>query len=241
RRRARARAGVAAVLVLALAAMTGIGVLTAPARTATETAIAAGESAIAAASDDSATDATTDATGDAEAGTAATGQITGDQITGDQITAIGDSVMLAVAPSLQQAFPGIDIHAAVSRQASAGVKVIRRLAERDELRGVLLIGLGTNGLVSTAALDAMIAAAPAGVRVVLVTVQAPRSWTADVNATLRDYAAAHAGVVVADWHRAIHGKLSCLGPDRIHPTSTRGGTVYARTVQQALDALADDG
>ena len=36
--------------------------------------------------------------------------------TGDQIYAVGDSVMLAAAPELEEAFPGIAIDAVVSRQ-----------------------------------------------------------------------------------------------------------------------------
>src|SRR5690606_23135483 len=44
--------------------------------------------------------------------------------TGDAITAIGDSVLLAAAPALQAAYPGIHIDAAVSRQMSSAPAVL---------------------------------------------------------------------------------------------------------------------
>src|SRR5690606_23884161 len=68
--------------------------------------------------------------------------------TGDRITAIGDSVMLAAAPELQAAFPGIAIDAAVSRSMYAAPGILQSLESSGQLRDVVLLGLGTNGPVS---------------------------------------------------------------------------------------------
>ncbi|MDM4761464.1 acyltransferase family protein [Galbitalea sp. SE-J8] len=243
----RGAAITASVVVFALATMACLGLLTAPARTSTEAAIAAGQAAIATHGSDS-RDGGAPAPGALAPGQAATDEATAaplqaasGPITGDQITAIGDSVMLAVAPTLEAGLPGISIHASVARQAAKGPTIAEKLRARGELRSVLLIGLGTNGVVRAADLDAMIAAAGPGARAVLVNTQAPRSWVKGVNATLRKYAAARPGVVVADWHGAIHGKLSYLGPDRIHPGGPRGGTVYLRAVRAALTELEAGG
>ena len=50
------------------------------------------------------------------------------EIPGRQVTAIGDSVMLASAPQLRAALPGIYIDAQVSRQMTAGLAEIDSLA-----------------------------------------------------------------------------------------------------------------
>ena len=52
---------------------------------------------------------------------------TGAPFGGDQITAIGDSVMLASAAELQNAFPGIYIDAVVSRQLCPGAQIVEAM------------------------------------------------------------------------------------------------------------------
>ena len=71
------------------------------------------------------------------------------KIPGSKVTAIGDSVMLAAAPQLQAALNGIYINAAISRQMSAGLGVVQGLAGTGLLRSVVVLGLGTNGTVTT--------------------------------------------------------------------------------------------
>src|SRR5258708_34511714 len=68
--------------------------------------------------------------------------------TGSMVTAVGDLVMLAAAPELQAALPGIYIDAVVSRQMSAGLAEVRMLAAAGGLRRVVLVGLGSNSTVT---------------------------------------------------------------------------------------------
>lgn len=159
--------------------------------------------------------------------------------TGADISAFGDSVMLASAPALQERFPGIRIDAVVSRQMSAAPDLLRAAASAGELRPVVLVGLGTNGSISDDTLSAITDAIGPRRKLVLVTVQAPRSWTDGVNTTIAGFAATHAGqVVVAPWREDIAGRLDLLADDQIHP-GHRGGLVYADALQDALLTLAD--
>ncbi len=159
--------------------------------------------------------------------------------TGDQITAIGDSVMLASAPSLQDAFPGIRIDAVVSRQMRAAPAILQAARNAGTLRKVVLVGLGTNGSISQSTLDEMQQVVGPGHQFVFVTVQAPRVWTDGVNADLEAYAGAHQKTVaLAEWKSAITPHLDLLAEDHIHPGS-RGGTIYAATVDDALHRLAE--
>jgi peptidoglycan/LPS O-acetylase OafA/YrhL len=251
----------ASVTVFSLVAATGFAVLTGPSESAAQARVEAGVHAIAAGPDGSS--GTTGLSGTADADgigviedTAAAGDpaVAGTEAappdetpaasptpswppSGDQITAIGDSVMLASAPWLQKAFPGIDIHASVARQASAGPRIVEKLRDRGELRPVLIVGLGTNGRVDRDDLEAIRSAAGPATRLVLVDVQAPRKWTKGVNAALARFAAAHDDVEVADWRSKIRKHLELL-PDKIHPGGAKGGRIYVAAISEALERLA---
>lgn len=157
---------------------------------------------------------------------------------GDQITAIGDSVMLASAPELQRAFPGIAIDAVVSRQMREAPALVAGLRDAGALRPTVLIGLGTNGPIDDEALAALHEAAGRDHHIVVVNVQAPRGWTDGVNAELAGFAQRYRDVELANWQGAIADKLSLLAGDQIHPGDA-GGAVYASTVAAALQRLAE--
>jgi peptidoglycan/LPS O-acetylase OafA/YrhL len=157
---------------------------------------------------------------------------------GDQIDAIGDSVMLASAPELQAAFPGIAIDAVVSRQASAAPAIVQALVDAGTLRQTLLIGLGTNGPVPTAVLERIHQIVGPRHQIVVVNVQAPRGWVPLVNTELSSFSQEYRNVELANWRDAIAGQLQLLARDQIHPGS-RGGLVYVQAVRDALQRLAE--
>ncbi len=157
---------------------------------------------------------------------------------GDQITAIGDSVMLASAPELQAAFPGIQIDAVVSRQLAQAPAVLTTLMDAGTLRPVVLVGLGTNGPIGRATLDELRTLVGPAHQIVVVNVYAPRGWTDGVNAALTSFARQHRDVELANWRDAIAGQLPLLARDQIHPGS-EGGKIYAAVVRDALQRLAE--
>lgn len=154
---------------------------------------------------------------------------------GDSITAVGDSVMLASSPELQEALPGIEIDAEVSRSMTAGIGVLDGIQGDHGLRPVLVVGLGTNGPVERAELDELMLRA-ADRPVVLVNAFADREWIPGVNDVLTRFAAERRGVVVADWERAAAAHPELLAGDGIHPEPA-GGEEYARAVSAALVEL----
>jgi len=154
---------------------------------------------------------------------------------GKRIFAVGDSVMLASLPELQTTFKGIWVDATVSRGLRAGLGVVGELAEQDQLRPVLVVGLGTNGPIERSDLSEL--KHIAGLRpIVLVNAHADRWWIGDVNETLASFANARRGVVLADWDAAIGRHPELLAGDGIHPGAS-GGEIYAKTVLEALKEL----
>jgi peptidoglycan/LPS O-acetylase OafA/YrhL len=158
--------------------------------------------------------------------------------TGDQLIAVGDSVMLAAAPHLQERFPGIAIDAAVSRQMRQAPEILLALADTGQLRDVVIVGLGTNGPIDSATLLEVRAIIGPNRSLVIVSAQAPRGWIPEVNAQLVQFADDYRDVVIADWRSAIAPQLELLARDQVHPGSA-GGRVYTGALEVALQYLAD--
>lgn len=221
-RPARRAATLAAAVVVALAlGGTTAAVAAAPRETSSQSAVEAGRDALRQAHRQSTP---------APAPSAQT-------VDGSRVSAVGDSVMLASAPGLLAALPGIEIDAEVSRSVWAGARIIEDLAASGALREYVVVGLGTNGPVSTAALQSIVDAAGPERYVILVNASAPRDWIPEVNRVLTEFAAAHPRVAVADWAGAIEERTDLLAGDQIHPQAA-GGDLYAQTVARAVDGAA---
>jgi peptidoglycan/LPS O-acetylase OafA/YrhL len=151
---------------------------------------------------------------------------------GTNVTAIGDSVMLASAPELAAALPGIYINAKVSRHMFTGISIVDRLARARRLRRVVIVGLGTNGPVTADQINRLRAAI--GDRwLVLINTFVPRSWEHEVNSTLARAAGRYPNVLVVNWHNAIEHHQSLLWSDDIHPQPV-GGRLYATVVREVV-------
>lgn len=157
---------------------------------------------------------------------------------GERMTAVGDSVMLASAPELQEAFPGIAIDAAVSRGMQAAPDIIDVLKQTDQLRPIVVLGLGTNGPIDSSDLERIRTAIGPDRQLILVNAFAERDWTPGVNQTLADFSARSPRFQLADWSNAIAPHTDVLAEDNIHPGPT-GGRIYAECVGAALQRLAD--
>lgn len=154
-------------------------------------------------------------------------------ISGSDVNAVGDSVMLAAAPSLFDTMPGIRLDAAESRSSWAGPGIVGAWANAGQLGRYLVIALGTNGPISWDAYERMAATAGPDRTLVLVNAYAPRDWIPGVNSDIAAFAASHPGTVIADWAGAIDPHVDTLAGDRIHP-GTSGGRIYADTVLAAI-------
>jgi hypothetical protein len=157
-------------------------------------------------------------------------------VVGAEITAVGDSVMLASARGLLDAFPGIYVDAKVSRSMWAAPALLRKLERAGKLRPYVVIALGTNGPVDTQPLTQIMDIAGPDRHVVFVNAYAPRSWIPGVNRDLAKFAASHPNAAVADWSRAIAPHQDLLAGDHIHPGAA-GGRVFAEAVGKAIDRV----
>ena len=152
---------------------------------------------------------------------------------GHDVLAIGDSVMLASAPELAQALPGIYINAQVSRAMIAGVGIIQQMARSGRLRRVVIVGLGTNGPIALSQIEQLRAAIGDHRWLLLVNTFVPRPWEQEVNDTIVAAARRYPNVLMINWHNAIEHHTNLLWGDGIHPQPI-GGVLYAKVVRAVV-------
>jgi peptidoglycan/LPS O-acetylase OafA/YrhL len=219
----RALGAAFAMLLMTGLAGTSVAALVAdPGRGEAQTYIEAGQDAI----DDATTTppATEDAAQDAVT-------------TGDEITAIGDSVMLAAAPALQEAYPGIAIDAAVSRSMYSAPAVVQAQKSAGTLRPVVVIALGTNGPIDRRTLEEVREILGPTRELILVNAQAPRGWIPGVNAELSAFARVYRNVELANWYGAVQPYLQEMARDQVH-FGPIGAGIFAGAVREAVERLA---
>lgn len=160
------------------------------------------------------------------------------KVIGRDVTAIGDSVMSASAMSLASVLPGIYIDAKPDREMPAGLAILRGLAASGLLRPVVVVGLGTNYIVTTGQLEQLMRILGPDRKLVLINTYVPDGWSKMVNATEAAFVRGHPSVVLADWFDTIKNRMYLLWPDHVHPIMP-GTVVYARMVYRAIQATRD--
>jgi lysophospholipase L1-like esterase len=162
------------------------------------------------------------------------------RVSGTQVSAIGDSVMLASAPQLQHALPGIAIDAQVSRQVSVGISVAGQLAATGALRPVLVFALGTNGTFTRGQVRHLLAVIGPQRKLVLVNTYEARPWEAGDNQVIAAAARRYPNVVLANWFTVIENRTGLLWSDEVHPQPA-GARLYARMIARAVRAAMTPG
>lgn len=143
-----------------------------------------------------------------------------------RVFGIGDSVMLGGSGALEQSIDGVEIDAAVSRQAATGINILRARAAAGVTEDVLIFHLGNNGPLTRGQIDDVMAAAPGVAHVIFVTLAVPRAWETSNNAILADGVARYSNAQLADWHAIGAGRLDLLWSDGVH-LRPQGAYAYA--------------
>ena len=133
-----------------------------------------------------------------------------------QVTAVGDSVMLDYQDPLRASIPGVEVDAAVSRQWADGEAILQSMKSQGQLGALVIVGLGTNGPITAADFDSMMAILNGASRVVFVNTHVDRPWQDPNNAVLAGGAARYPHVVVADWATLATKNPQWFGGDGVH-------------------------
>ncbi len=148
-----------------------------------------------------------------------------------QVTAVGDSVMLDYQTPLEQDIPGVNVQAVVSEQWSAGEAELQQLKSEGQLGAVVIVGLSTNGPITSTDFANMMAILSGASRVVFVTVHVDRPWQDANNAVLAAGVQHYPNTVLADWYDLVEQNPGWLYSDGTHlPIDGPGAQALANLV-----------
>jgi peptidoglycan/LPS O-acetylase OafA/YrhL len=151
-----------------------------------------------------------------------------------QVTAIGDSVMLGAKGALEAKIPGIRVDATVSRQFGNGIDLIRQLKESGQLSPVVVIHLGTNGVITDGHMAALQPLLADRQRVIFLNLKVPRSWEAGDNAVIQSWVPRFGNAVLINWNGEGSTHPEFFYSDHIH-LNTSGRTRYADLVAAQIN------
>ncbi len=152
------------------------------------------------------------------------------------VTAIGDSVMIDIRPSLGQIIPHLQVWDSVGQQFVALPALLRNLIRHGALGATVIIELGTNGYITETEIHQTMQLLGGARRVVFANVHAPRGWQNPNNALLAAATRRYPNVVVANWNRLASAHPSWFYSDGIHmPSGGAGAKAYAQLLKTAIN------
>lgn len=117
-----------------------------------------------------------------------------------QVTAIGDSVMQGAAAALVQKIPGIHVDAVKNRQFGSAIDLIRALKDSGQLSPVVVIHLGTNGVITDGHMEALQPLLADRQRVIFLNLKVPRSWEPGDNDVIQRWVPKFGNAVLINWN-----------------------------------------
>ena len=146
---------------------------------------------------------------------------------------IGDSVSLRAVDSFDGVFPHSHIDAEKGRQFDAGRATFEGYIQQNLAGKIVVFALGTNGLVTDAQVDAIMADAGEQRTVVFVNTRSPQPWVGSTNQAIANAATRYKNVRVIDWYGYSANRNDLFDGDGTH-LSTTGVTEYLNLIHDAV-------
>jgi peptidoglycan/LPS O-acetylase OafA/YrhL len=149
------------------------------------------------------------------------------------VTAIGDSVMLGAVDALAQVMPGVRVDGEVGMQASRALALLHGLHASDGIADLVVIHIGSNGIVRESEFVEMMQLLEGAERVVIVNVKVPRAWEHQNNNLFAKMVRQYSNAVLVDWHSESAGGSDYFWTDGIH-LRPEGAAFYASLIAGEL-------
>lgn len=146
---------------------------------------------------------------------------------------IGDSVSLRAVDAFDGVFPHSHIDAEKGRQFDAGRATFEGYVQQNLAGKIVVFALGTNGLVTDAQVDAIMADAGDQRIVVFVNTRSPQPWVGSTNQAIANAATRYKNVRVIDWYGHSANRNDLFDGDGTH-LSTTGVTEYLKLIHDAV-------
>ena len=148
-------------------------------------------------------------------------------------SAVGDSVMLGAAAELVRVFGDIAVDAAVSRQVSAAIEVLRQERDSGLLGDTVILHIGNNGGFSGQQFDEVMQVLGPERRVLFINLKEDRAWEEPNNAVIAAGVARHPNARLADWRSLSLEHPEFFWDDGIH-LRPEGARAYVELIVAAL-------
>jgi peptidoglycan/LPS O-acetylase OafA/YrhL len=152
-------------------------------------------------------------------------------VSGAAVSMIGDSVMVGAAPELARAVPGAEVDAAIGRQVSAAIDLLRSRA--GSLGDAVVMHVGNNGTFTSSQFDAIMTVLADRRIVIFVNMKVPRGWEGSNNGVIADGVARYGNTALVDWNGASSGRSELFYDDGIH-LRPDGVRLYTSLITQEL-------
>ena len=153
-------------------------------------------------------------------------------IEAEDYTFIGDSVMKMGEPYIKEIFKNASIDAKVSRQFTDLPKVLESLKDSKKLKNIVVIHLGTNGVINKEAFESSMKLLE-GKTVYLMNTVVPKPWEKSVNKDLEEWSADYNNITIIDWHKYAKGEKQLFYKDATHP-KPEGAKKYAEFILKSI-------
>jgi hypothetical protein len=137
---------------------------------------------------------------------------------GADMYALGDSVLLGAKEHITKYIPGIQVDAAVGRQASHGLKIAKQWHGILGKSSTVLVHLGTNGYINESQFRELLHELAECKSVILINVHADRRWTAPNNDIIARMTHEFPNTHLVDWNLVSSGRPEYFVKDGIHLT-----------------------
>lgn len=148
------------------------------------------------------------------------------------ITMVGDSVLLGSKDTLFKIFPLATIDAEVSRQFAAGAAAIDAIAGEGKLSKVIVVALGTNGVISAEQVNNF-CEKYADHHIYLVNTVVNNQSEGIANKAIADAIARQPNTVLIDWYSLAKSKSGWFSSDFVHP-SVDGRYIYSQLIAKKV-------
>jgi peptidoglycan/LPS O-acetylase OafA/YrhL len=153
------------------------------------------------------------------------------------VVGLGESVLIATAPSIARVVGPIQLDAAIGRQVADDVDALRRRAAKGKLGNTLILNIGNNGPIFKRDADAAMELLRDVPTVVWINVAVPREWQDRNNRLIASYAERYPNIRLVDWYAASKGHPELFAEDEVHP-NREGARLLASLVADALRTTA---
>ncbi|WP_175429445.1 hypothetical protein [Clostridium acetireducens] len=148
------------------------------------------------------------------------------------ILAIGDSIMLDIAPNLNKKYNNITINGKIGRQMWQAISLAPNYTTFNASDKVIIIQLGTNGYFTNKQIDELLESFSKA-HIFLVNTRVPCSWESKVNKLLKEKSEERDNVTLIDWYSLSSKNPEYFEPDGVH-LNPKGSEALVNLISEKL-------